>query len=46
MDDGHSMVSRTQNPGTTRSVKAGDKIKFDVEKINGQFTVTRIKKSE
>jgi Cu/Ag efflux protein CusF len=27
------------------SVKTGDKVKFDAEKINGQFTVTKIEKA-
>jgi Cu/Ag efflux protein CusF len=44
MDDGHTMVFRAQDPAMLSSVKAGDKIKFDVERIQGQFTVTRIEK--
>jgi Cu/Ag efflux protein CusF len=27
-------------------VKAGDKIKFDAEDVNGQLTVTKIEKSK
>jgi len=27
-------------------VKAGDKVKFDLEKIKGQFTVTKIEKAK
>ena len=46
MDDGHTMVFRAQDPAMTKTVKAGDKIKFDAEKINGQFTVTKIEKGK
>jgi Cu/Ag efflux protein CusF len=46
MDDGMTMVFRAQDPAMLKVVKAGDKIKFDAEKINGQFTVTRIEKAK
>lgn len=46
MDDGHTMVFRAQDPAMTKAVKPGDKIKFDAEKINGQFTVTKIDKAK
>ena len=46
MDDGHTMVFRAQDPAMTKAVKAGDKVKFDAEKINGQFTVTKIEKAK
>jgi len=46
MDDGHTMVFRAQEPSMLKMVKAGDKIKFDSEKINGQFTVTKIEKAK
>ncbi len=46
MDDGMSMVFRAQNPAMLKSVKAGDKIKFDADKVNGQFTVTKIEKAK
>jgi Cu(I)/Ag(I) efflux system periplasmic protein CusF len=42
--DGMTMVFRAQDPAMLKTVKAGDKIKFDVDKINGQFTVTKIEK--
>lgn len=44
MDDGMTMVFRAQDPAMLKAVKAGDRIKFDAEKINGQFTVTKIEK--
>lgn len=45
MDDGMTMVFRAGDPGMLKQVKAGDKVKFVPERINGQFTVTRIEKS-
>lgn len=45
MDDGMTMVFRVTNPAMLKTVKAGEKVKFDVERINGQFTVTRIEKA-
>jgi Cu(I)/Ag(I) efflux system protein CusF len=29
-----------------KQVKVGDKVRFDVDRINGQFTVTRIEKAK
>lgn len=46
MDDGMTMVFRAQDSAMTKTVKAGDKIKFDAEKVNGQFTVTKIEKAK
>jgi hypothetical protein len=33
-------------PGDAQAVKAGDKVKFDADKINGQFTLTKIQKAK
>jgi len=44
MDEGMTMVYRVQNPAVLETVKAGDKIKFDADRIDGQFTVTRIQR--
>jgi len=44
MDEGMTMVYRVEDPAMLGSVKAGDRIKFDADRINGQFTVTRIQK--
>ena len=46
MDHGMTMVFRASDPAMLKQVKAGDKIKFDAEKVNGQFTVTKIEKSK
>ena len=45
MDEGMTMVFRAQDPAMLKAVKAGDKVRFDAEKINGQFTVTKIEKA-
>jgi Cu/Ag efflux protein CusF len=44
MDDGHTMVFRAAEPAMLKVVKAGDRVRFDVERANGQFTVTKIEK--
>jgi Cu/Ag efflux protein CusF len=44
MEDGMTMVYRVQDPAMLQAVKAGDKIKFDAEHVNGQFIVTKIEK--
>jgi Cu/Ag efflux protein CusF len=46
MDDGMTMVFRVQDPAMLKAVKVGEKIKFDADRINGQFTVTRIEKTK
>jgi Cu(I)/Ag(I) efflux system protein CusF len=46
MDDGMTMVYGVQDPAMLTAVKAGDKIKFDAEHINGQFIVTKIQKGK
>src|SRR5687768_1563344 len=46
MDDGMTMVFRSQDPAMLKSVKAGDKVKFVPDRINGQFTVTKIEKAK
>ena len=46
MDDGMTMVFRAGDPAMLKAVKAGDKVKFVPERINGQFTVTKIQKAK
>lgn len=41
-----TMVFHAQDPALLNGVKAGDKIQFDAESVNGQFTVTKIQKSK
>ena len=46
MDQGMTMVFHAQDPALIKTVKAGDKIKFDAEDVNGQLTVTKIEKAK
>ena len=45
MSDGMTMVFRVNDAAMLKSVKAGDKIKFEVDKVNGQFTVMKMQKA-
>jgi Cu/Ag efflux protein CusF len=44
MDEGMTMVFRAQDPGMLKAVKAGDRVRFDADDVNGQLTVTTIEK--
>jgi Cu(I)/Ag(I) efflux system protein CusF len=44
MEDGMTMVFRANDPVMLKQVKAGDKIRFDADNVNGQFTVMKIEK--
>jgi Cu/Ag efflux protein CusF len=44
--DAMTMVFRAQDPALLKQVKAGDKIKFEADKVNGQFTVMKIEKKK
>ena len=46
MDQGMTMVFHAQDPEMLKAVKAGDKIKFDADSVNGQLTVTKIEKTK
>jgi Cu(I)/Ag(I) efflux system protein CusF len=46
MNEAMTMVFRVQDPAMLKQVKVGDKIRFDADRINGQFTVTRIEKAK
>jgi Cu(I)/Ag(I) efflux system periplasmic protein CusF len=46
MEDSMTMVFRVQDPAMLKQIKVGDKVKFDADRINGQFTVTKIEKSK
>jgi Cu(I)/Ag(I) efflux system periplasmic protein CusF len=44
MEEGMSMVFRAQDAAMLKSVKVGDKVKFEADRINGQFTVIKMQK--
>jgi Cu(I)/Ag(I) efflux system protein CusF len=46
MNEGMTMVFRVQDPAILKQVKVGDKVKFDADRVNGQFTVTKIEKAK
>jgi Cu/Ag efflux protein CusF len=46
MDESMTMVYRAKDPAMLQAVKAGDKVKFDAENVNGQFVVTKIQKTK
>ena len=46
MDDGMTMVFHVQDPALLKAVKAGDKVRFVPDRVNGQFTVMKIEKAK
>ena len=44
MEGGMTMVFRANDPAILKQVKPGDKIKFEADKVNGQFTVMKVEK--
>ena len=45
MDEGMTMVYRAADPAMLAAVKPGDKIKFALDRVNNQFTITKIEKT-
>jgi Cu(I)/Ag(I) efflux system protein CusF len=46
MDMGMTMVFKADDPAMLTAVKAGDKVKFDADQVNGQYVVTKIQKAK
>ncbi len=46
MDEGMTMVYVVKDPTMLKSLKAGDKIEFDADQVNGQYVVTKIEKAK
>jgi len=46
MEEGMTMVFRANDPAMLKQVKPGDRVKFEADKINGQFTVMKIEKKK
>jgi Cu/Ag efflux protein CusF len=46
MDEGMTMVFRAKDPAMLKQVKPGDKIRFEADKVSGQFTVMKIEKQK
>jgi Cu(I)/Ag(I) efflux system protein CusF len=46
MNEEMTMVFRVQDPVMLKQVKVGDKVRFDADRVNGQFTVTKIERAK
>ena len=46
MEEGMTMVYAAPDPKMLTAVKAGDKVKFEIEQVNGQYTLKKIEKSK
>lgn len=44
--DSMTMVFRAQDPAVLKGVKAGDRIRFQADRVNGQISVVRIQKGK
>jgi Cu(I)/Ag(I) efflux system periplasmic protein CusF len=44
--DAMTMVFRVQDAAMLKQVKAGDKVQFTADRVNGQISVTSIKKGQ
>jgi Cu(I)/Ag(I) efflux system protein CusF len=41
-----TMVFKASDPAMLKAVKAGDKVRFTADRVNGQLTVTKIEKTK
>jgi len=46
MNENMTMVFRAGDPAMLKAVKPGDRVRFVPDRINGQFTVTKIEKAK
>lgn len=46
MDTGMTMVFRAGDAAMLTTVKSGDRVRFVPDRVNGQFTVTKIEKAK
>ena len=44
--DAMTMVFRAGDLGMLKGLKAGTRIKFDADRVNGQITVTKLQKAK
>lgn len=42
--EGMSMVFKAGDPKMLKAVKAGDKVQFEADRVNGQITIVKIEK--
>src|SRR5215510_4236051 len=46
MNENMTMVFRAGDPAMLKAVKPGDRVRFVPDRVNGQFTVTKIEKAK
>jgi Cu(I)/Ag(I) efflux system periplasmic protein CusF len=46
MDESMTMVYTAPDPDMLAAVKAGDKVNFEAEQVNGQYIITKIEKAK
>lgn len=44
--DAMTMIFTAGDPAMLKAVKVGDKVLFNVDKVNGKFTVTKLEKAK
>ena len=44
--DSMTMVFRVKDPAMLKSVKVGDKVKFEADRVNGAITIIKIEKAK
>ena len=44
--DAMTMVFRTQDPAVVKGIKAGDRIRFQADRVNGQISIVKIQKGK
>lgn len=44
--DAMTMVFKAGEPGMLKGLKAGTKVKFEADRVNGQITVTKLQKAK
>lgn len=44
--DGMTMVFAVADPAQLKSIKVGDKVKFEADRVDGRLTVTKIQKAK
>ena len=44
--DGMTMAFRVQDPAMLKGLKAGDRVKFAADRVNGQITIIKLEKAK
>ncbi|MGY2049109.1 copper-binding protein [Methylobacterium sp. JK268] len=44
--DAMTMAYKVKDPSDLKDLKAGDKVLFDADQVDGQYTVTKIRKAQ